>query len=1471
MVFAVFLLALIRILTCNAHPTLLFSTGKDIRIANISRPSKVTTIVKDLEQSFALDFCYEGRLVCWSDSKSLIQCVSYDGSHIGSKVNIIANQQLVADGLACDWLTQKLYWTHAEAHRIEVVSLDKYYRKVLFWEDIDEVRAIALVPMESIMFWTDWGETPKIERAAMDGDPKSRRIIVSHNIFWPNGLTVDYDSRKIYWLDGRLHFIDEMDYDGRNRKTVTNKGVPYPYALTFFKEKLYWTDWDTWSIHMFDRQSGHDAKELVHVQDAVPIDIKIMDPSRQVFKKTPCHNNNGGCSHLCLLSPNPPGYTCECPTGVKLLDNFTCADGPQEMILLVQMTEICLISLDSPDHTSFSLNLHGIKHAMGIDYDPVTGYLYWTDDMAQVIQRARLNGTGQETVVSTELELPDGVAIDWRAQNLYWTDTGTDRIQVLRINTTFTKVLINTELVEPRAIAVAPDEGLMFWSDWNEKKPKIERAALDGSLRGILVSERLGWPNGIALDVHAKKLYWCDAKTDSIEVINFDGTERREVVTDNLPHVFGITLVGDYLYWTDWQRRSLDSAHKVTGNNRKVILDQLANIMGLKAVGSLIPSTVENPCAINNGNCAHLCLNTPNKYVCACQMGYELESNRKTCVVPEAFLLFARKENIGRISIENPYNDAIIPASGIKDASALDFDIKDNRIFWTDVKAKAITRAYINGSHVERIIEFGLESPEGLAVDWLAHNIYWTDTGTKRIEVAKTDGNYRRAIIWTKLQEPRSIAVDPTEGFIYWSEWAGLGSIHRAHLDGSSPRNLISNVGRANSLTVDLADKKIYWCALQGHIESANIDGSRRSIVVTSTRPFTMSLYQEKIYWSDWETGSLYVASKYTGENKTLLHSKVEQVTSVVVYHSWSQRGWGLCLTGGGCSQLCLGRCACQTHYILNDRKCIPPSSFMLVSTKNTVSRLLFDSSDAPDAALPVTGLKNIRAIDYDLQQHTLYTIDGRAQVMKKWKEGDGSSIFISGNDQLSSFAVDPYFRALFWSSPGDGTINVTKLDNSSVPIVVVRSHDAEKPKLIALHPLKGLLFWVAEGLSDNRIYRCKLDGVRRTVLITGLHPVTAFTVDSKGDLIYWATSSSIESADIDGKQRKEIFTGFTLKVNGLAVFGRFLYWLHPQTVVQYDRQTKARKNVFYSHYHLTAIAAVNILPRREETSWECLSGKKVNTHMDCRREGACGPDQFPCARSPGDCIPLKWRCDSTVDCHDGSDEADCPQCDGDKFTCQPGQCIDLRFVCDGIAQCSDNSDERSCCTNGGGHACGGKCFPASVVCNGWSDCLDGSDEAGCHMQSPPSSPPYFLLIALLITSFCIIILYSICRWKMGGKPGTVDGVICDPALDPLSPKQYRPKHSVRMSTLQRSSSSQPSTGSLLYPYPQNPPPSPATTSKECSLYRPPPPTPCSTDVCHESDSNYQGDSEPLPPPPTPTSLSPSSSTYFPPPPSPTP
>lgn len=67
------------------------------------------------------------------------------------------------------------------------------------------------------------------------------------------------------------------------------------------------------------------------------------------------------------------------------------------------------------------------------------------------------------------------------------------------------------------------------------------------------------------------------------QVINIDGTKRRTLLEDKLPHIFGFTLLGDFIYWTDWQRRSIERVHKVKAS-RDVIIDQLPDLMGLKAV-----------------------------------------------------------------------------------------------------------------------------------------------------------------------------------------------------------------------------------------------------------------------------------------------------------------------------------------------------------------------------------------------------------------------------------------------------------------------------------------------------------------------------------------------------------------------------------------------------------------------------------------------------------------------------------------------------------------------------------------------------------------------------------------------------------------------------------------------------------------------------------------------------------------------
>ncbi len=84
---------------------------------------------------------------------------------------------------------------------------------------------MILVCVFRTIFWTDWGSTPKIERATMDG--KQRLIVADSSLFWPNGLTIDYAASKIYWVDAKHHVIESANLDGTGRKTVIDQGQLY--------------------------------------------------------------------------------------------------------------------------------------------------------------------------------------------------------------------------------------------------------------------------------------------------------------------------------------------------------------------------------------------------------------------------------------------------------------------------------------------------------------------------------------------------------------------------------------------------------------------------------------------------------------------------------------------------------------------------------------------------------------------------------------------------------------------------------------------------------------------------------------------------------------------------------------------------------------------------------------------------------------------------------------------------------------------------------------------------------------------------------------------------------------------------------------------------------------------------------------------------------------------------------------------
>ena len=69
-------------------------------------------------------------------------------------------------------------------------------RKSLFHKDLGEPRAIAIYPIEGWMFWTDWGATPKIERAGMDGS--YREVCIFHLFLLIKATFWDRDICSLY-------------------------------------------------------------------------------------------------------------------------------------------------------------------------------------------------------------------------------------------------------------------------------------------------------------------------------------------------------------------------------------------------------------------------------------------------------------------------------------------------------------------------------------------------------------------------------------------------------------------------------------------------------------------------------------------------------------------------------------------------------------------------------------------------------------------------------------------------------------------------------------------------------------------------------------------------------------------------------------------------------------------------------------------------------------------------------------------------------------------------------------------------------------------------------------------------------------------------------------------------------------------------------------------------------------------------
>ncbi|XP_014362948.1 low-density lipoprotein receptor isoform X8 [Papilio machaon] len=314
----------------EGHPSLLFARRFDIRKISLDHHEMVA-IVNDTKSATALDYVFRTGMIFWSDvtDEKIYKAPIDEGS---LRTVVIGDQLITSDGLAVDWIYNHLYWTDTGKNHIELSDLQGNMRKILIRDSLEEPRAIALNPLDGWMYWTDWGQNPKIERAGMDGS--HRQTIVSYDVKWPNGLTLDLVRKRVYWVDAKMSTISSCNYDGTARRLIlySTDVLRHPFSITTFEDWVYWTDWDKTAVFRANKFNGKNVEAITSTHTLQnPMVIHVYHPYRQPDGVNHCAAVNGHCSHLCLpapqLGPAAPRVACACPTGLRLLpDNQMCVE-----------------------------------------------------------------------------------------------------------------------------------------------------------------------------------------------------------------------------------------------------------------------------------------------------------------------------------------------------------------------------------------------------------------------------------------------------------------------------------------------------------------------------------------------------------------------------------------------------------------------------------------------------------------------------------------------------------------------------------------------------------------------------------------------------------------------------------------------------------------------------------------------------------------------------------------------------------------------------------------------------------------------------------------------------------------------------------------------------------------------------------------------------------------------------------------
>lgn len=1349
----------------QADPQYILFTSRQEVVAIHLNTLAVRPVFQTGKNAIALDYFYSSNAtyIYWSD-------VHEDNIYRGRWVahGLLEDVQPIietglnkVEGLAVDWIGENLYWVDSHLDQIEVATLDGKYRKTLVAGNIVSPRGIALDPREGYLFWSDWdSEQPRIERVSLAGE--YREVIVQIpevNGAWPNGLTLDYVHRRIYWIDANSDSIHTTFYDGKDHRLVITdeETLSHPFSISLHENNVYWTDWRSNSVIRANKWNGSDLA-VIHRVKMQPFVIQVMHSSRQPREgKSPCAGSP--CSHLCLINVKRT-FKCACPHMMRLLgDGKTCV-GNDHVLLYVTGAEIRGVDVENPEHFIIPTvrNYIEVMAPKKVDFLFAEQRLFWTDTSLNLIKSTGLTTGPLKSILDTDVVGLNGFAIDWAAKVMFFANEDPEmgtRILASNLQGEFiTEIHKNLQTVE--SIAVDPVRGKMYFAHSDLKTFKqIEESAMDGTQRTILVmTDKVA--DSLTVDMEARRLYYVMASMGAIYYVDLVTKKNVNVLKINLTqYVSSVTVFNGMIYYSNKVEETIRRCSKDSCINSEVVKNNTSDVVQLRMFYDGAQKGT-NECArgVRNG-CQHLCVATAvGQSKCTCAIGFKADqADAKRCLGSDEFLFYSLSFELKGLPIHEDlqkYNYTVQrmlpPIPGISLASLIDYHAKLNVLLWADSDRGLIIRSKLDGTEREVLVDFGhavdvnVESPTGLAVDWVANNLYWSDAERGIIEVSRLDGTHRYVVAFN-LNKPKKLAIDPAVGFLFY---AGDSVIGRIGLDGSSPFVVYNQSAVDNSVFLDAVNQVVYWCEMQtGKVKKADYDGNQLTTLIGGglEHPIGLAISNGRMFIAEsiQMRSSLRVVLMEDLQTMFTIANESSRMRDFKIYSAKVQASATNTCHKNNCSELCLYNgthpvCACSHGKLASDgTTCEPYDTYLLYSKGKSIESVhVMNSTGDPNE--PVQRIKddnlmkNAIALSYDYKRKGIFYSDIHWKSIN-WVLFNGTQHrkLVKNVGGVEGLAYEPLTDTLLWTSSQNASIcmvNVGKAlaqddSSNSTDLVqqVIRLKPTDKPRGIAVEPCLSMVYWTNwEHMAS--IKRAFISGFgTESIITTDIKVPNAIALDLEAHKLYWADArlDKIERADYDGTHRIVLSHSAPQHPFALALYGDLLFW------TDWRLQSVVRVNK-YSGSDVVHIRTGNSRPMGvvviQNSTLECEADPCKRLNGGCEDKcAAYGNGTVHCLCTQGTLAPDGRRCIPKR----GLKPAQ--QCKADEFTCPTGACIPFELTCDGVPHCEPATDEldslcvfRTCppnfiqCKNN-------RCVPQKKVCDGRNDCGDDTDEQRCQCR----------------------------------------------------------------------------------------------------------------------------------------------------------